>query len=985
MRDFNTAFDAERAKRGTAPVNLVDFDFATPLLVSDRDLAVSVALESPTEQDFTEFVEGDDPGVLTVASDSIQIAVPASTTSENVYCYCDMGDGAFGLADFVQQSSFRVNSADSFPLSWMGIWGVADEAMDGTSGMSSLNASIYAETALYSLTGVVVNLKAKGDGWSVSDQTTALLADATYYTTIAYNSASKVLTFAIYSDSARTVLVDTLSVTLSAALSMRYLYAVGRVGTGYSLMHPFSGYVGPLTIETSTISISGLVTDWSYVDSATDAARDLISPVTAPDLELTLANTGDTPFSSLFDSEPVESVPVTIYQWFKGLAWDEKEIIFQGYVREVTGYNSMTCTLLIQGLWAKYDRLIGRDLAVTYDDFPNADPDAIGKMQPIVYGAVDNLPCLAVKAGAMSNLPGDVTASATSITLSDASVFPTSGTVQIDSEQITYTGKSGDALTGCTRGANSTDASLHDAGASAAQVLSQYVYLLAGHPVKSIGDVFVDGVRQTSGYTAYTGQTGDVLTGYTGKAVIAFSALPTVVKQVNLSADVDEGNHSHESSSSTTVSIPATGWSDSSGSWNSESNAKDGNESTYAYNNAMDENEPLGITFSRTSLGTVSNLRVKIVYSTDISEGSNYLKVGIDGSSRQYLPGTGGVDNVATVYRNFSRNDWAFTVYIDCDDLFLGKATRIYEVSVEATYGIGVIASAAEGVLVTLTGNSSADTVIGGQVTANLEGYQDDASGTYTGTANAIIERPDHVFKHLLMTGLGMGADLLDAAAFTEAGTFFSTNSYAFALAITRTEQAASLLARLAFQCRSFFRFTPYGTARLLPRQLAQSADLAVGTSAIVLDSLSISRTPVDILINAFTVHFDKDQTAGGSQAGDYLDAAACTDAASISTYGERNPTREADFYFDAVRDETMAAHVGAFYLAQHKRPRKMPDLSVYLDNMEAEPGDYIAITHPLDSMSGFTAEVLKTTHFLGSAKAREMDRLEIIAIDNAT
>ncbi|ACL05232.1 hypothetical protein Dalk_3544 [Desulfatibacillum aliphaticivorans] len=970
-REFNTAFNAERAKRGTAPINLVEFGFSTPLLVSDRNPGIPAFNISPVEQDYTQFLVSDPGGLLSVSNDEIQIA----SSGSSAYAYMDMGSGAFGNNDFVHQVSYNITETGSWNMGQLWIWGLSD-TIGVLSGADSMMGVFAAKTS--SGNGTIV-LTAKGSGWSLTDYAgVSLPLDADYYVTITYEASSKTLSCGVYSDSARTVLVADMSLVLTSELSLPYLFGIST----YNLL-AISGSVGPLLIDSGYADVPALVTDWSYVDSATDAARDLISPVTAPDLELTLANTGDIPFSSYFDSEPVESVPVTIYQWFKGLAYDSKEIIFQGYVREVTGYNSMTCTLLIQGLWAKYDRLIGRDLAVTYDEFSGADPDAIGKMQPLVYGAVDNLPCLAVEAGAMSSLPEDISASATSIELSDASVFPTSGTVQIDSEQITYTGKSSNTLTGCTRGANSTDAVLHDAGASAAEVLSQYVYLLAGHPVKSIGDVFVDGVRQTSGYTAYTGQTGDAFTGYSGKAVIVFDALPAVVKQVNLSADVDEGSHSHESSSSTTVSIPATGWSDPNGAWNDESNAKDGNESTYAYANAMDENKALQINFSATSQGTVSNLRVKIVYSTEINEGDNYLKVGVDGSTRQYLPGTGGVDNINTVYRNFSRNDWAFTVYIDCDDLMIGKATRIYEVSVEATYGIGVTASAAEGVLVTLTGNSSADTVIGGQVTANLEGYQDDASGTYTGTASALIERPDHVFKHLLMARLGMDSSLQDSTAFTEAGTFFSTNSYAFALAVTRTEQASSLLARLAFQCRSFFRFTPYGKAKLLPRQLSQTSDLAVGMSAIVLDSLSISRTPTDTLINAFTVHFDKDQTAGGSQAGDYLDAVACSDATSISTYGERNPTREADFYFDAIRDETMAAHVGAFYLAQHKRPRKMPALSVFLDNMEAEPGDYIAITHPLDSMAAFVAEVLKTTHFLGSAKAREMDRLEIIAIDN--
>ena len=48
--------------------------------------------------------------------------------------------------------------------------------------------------------------------------------------------------------------------------------------------------------------------------------------------------------------------------------------------------------------------------------------------------------------------------SETTITLEDTSNFPSTGTILIGSEQITYTGKSGNDLTGCTRGANSSTA-----------------------------------------------------------------------------------------------------------------------------------------------------------------------------------------------------------------------------------------------------------------------------------------------------------------------------------------------------------------------------------------------------------------------------------------------------------------------------------------------------------------------------------------------
>jgi len=59
------------------------------------------------------------------------------------------------------------------------------------------------------------------------------------------------------------------------------------------------------------------------------------------------------------------------------------------------------------------------------------------------------------------NEGGTLSNSDTTITLTSAAQFPTSGTIFIENEQITYTGKSGNNLTGCTRGANSTTAATH--------------------------------------------------------------------------------------------------------------------------------------------------------------------------------------------------------------------------------------------------------------------------------------------------------------------------------------------------------------------------------------------------------------------------------------------------------------------------------------------------------------------------------------------
>jgi len=65
--------------------------------------------------------------------------------------------------------------------------------------------------------------------------------------------------------------------------------------------------------------------------------------------------------------------------------------------------------------------------------------------------------------GTFSLLNGALTINATTITLDSVTQFPTSGTLLIDSEQITYTGTntSNSTITGCTRGANSTVAATH--------------------------------------------------------------------------------------------------------------------------------------------------------------------------------------------------------------------------------------------------------------------------------------------------------------------------------------------------------------------------------------------------------------------------------------------------------------------------------------------------------------------------------------------
>jgi len=67
---------------------------------------------------------------------------------------------------------------------------------------------------------------------------------------------------------------------------------------------------------------------------------------------------------------------------------------------------------------------------------------------------------------AQTTLNGNINDTTTTIVLADASLFPTSGTnyIQINSEEISYTGISGNTLTGVTRGVRNTTAASHTNG-----------------------------------------------------------------------------------------------------------------------------------------------------------------------------------------------------------------------------------------------------------------------------------------------------------------------------------------------------------------------------------------------------------------------------------------------------------------------------------------------------------------------------------------
>jgi hypothetical protein len=141
-------------------------------------------------------------------------------------------------------------------------------------------------------------------------------------------------------------------------------------------------------------------------------------------VEITVINTASPRFSDNFTAaDPPENVVVTIYQWFGGLQYSEKEILFRGVITGSIKYDEYTCTMTVRGIFEKYNKQIGADMIIT----PDADPDEYGKMSNIIYGDIEDVPCRAIVSGDVNSLVSAITAIQTSIELSDASYFPANG------------------------------------------------------------------------------------------------------------------------------------------------------------------------------------------------------------------------------------------------------------------------------------------------------------------------------------------------------------------------------------------------------------------------------------------------------------------------------------------------------------------------------------------------------------------------------
>jgi hypothetical protein len=212
--------------------------------------------------------------------------------------------------------------------------------------------------------------------------------------------------------------------------------------------------------------------------------------------EILIANADDvtgTPWSDLLATRTLTNRPASLFLNFLDSYgnplpyWDRLMLLYgQLALPDGTVFTDEEFRLELRDGSDAWHKEVGT--LITAAAFPEAPPDFIGQMLPIVYGAVEKHRCLPIGTGARTTLSADIDEAATTIPLTDAAPFPASGSIWLDEEEIAYAAKSGNSLTGATRAA---EAIKHDRGGTVLEKKSVYTWTAAEHACKSVGAVYV--------------------------------------------------------------------------------------------------------------------------------------------------------------------------------------------------------------------------------------------------------------------------------------------------------------------------------------------------------------------------------------------------------------------------------------------------------------------------------------------------------------
>ena len=186
--------------------------------------------------DFTTYTEVDGTGKLTVTA--TKITSDGSATGTDNFVYIDKTTDALDRLDV--DSTIRIESTSSDNA-------VGGMAISNTVGSYDDFASTDISVLIKRTAGPVYKIHLVRGNFTADDSYTGS-ADTPYYCTLKRFAGNDTVTLEIYSDSARTTLLDTLSVSGYSTTKYRYVYGFVGEGNGAGA-EDFDGYVENLSLN----------------------------------------------------------------------------------------------------------------------------------------------------------------------------------------------------------------------------------------------------------------------------------------------------------------------------------------------------------------------------------------------------------------------------------------------------------------------------------------------------------------------------------------------------------------------------------------------------------------------------------------------------------------------------------------------------------------------------------------------------------------
>ncbi len=219
---------------------------------------------------------------------------------------------------------------------------------------------------------------------------------------------------------------------------------------------------------------------------------------------------------------------------------NEHTTLYRGAITHVANVTNEEIELEAVTEFPQIPFLIASDETIT-------DPKDIGRRLPIVYGAMKKVPAISYDVGFATALAEAITDTQTgTIQVTDTTGFQTAGDARIGTEELHWTGKTATTLTGVTRGQSGTTASAHQAGEVIVEIITAAVFVVAGHAVDAINDVYIRSpytqeiVRITTAFTKTISDTTTISGETVASISFTLAQLRLLLDELFASAEVSQ-------------------------------------------------------------------------------------------------------------------------------------------------------------------------------------------------------------------------------------------------------------------------------------------------------------------------------------------------------------------------------------------------------------------------------------------------------------